>query len=56
MQLCAVEEGSTEHDDSPDADQQAISALDHYSTPGRQKQSGEKDYRTGRMRNPYNCP
>jgi len=53
VQLCAVEEGSTEHDDSPDADQQAISALEKYSTPSRKKRDGEKSYRTGKMKNKY---
>lgn len=53
IQLCAVEEGSTEHDDSPDADQQAISALDKYYTP-QKKQSDTKSYRSGRMRESYN--
>lgn len=53
MQLCAVEEGSTEHDDSPDADQQAISTLENYITPSRRK-NGEKSYRTGKMKRKYN--
>ena len=50
MQLCAVEEGSTEHDDSPDADQQAISTLDLYSSSSRRQNNGEKSYRTGKMK------
>ena len=37
MQLCAVEEGSTEHDDSPDADTEALEALEKYSTPTRRE-------------------
>ncbi len=49
MQLCAIEEGSTEHDDSPDADQSAISALEKYTTSARQNQS-EKPYRVGKMK------
>lgn len=53
MQLCAVEEGSSEHDDSPDADQQAISALERYTTSGRQKSSGEKSWRAGKMQHKY---
>jgi predicted phage terminase large subunit-like protein len=49
MQLCAVEEGSNEHDDSPDADWQAISALEKYTTPTR-RNTGEKTWRTGKMK------
>jgi predicted phage terminase large subunit-like protein len=49
MQLCSVEEGSTEHDDSPDADQQAISALDKYTGTTKRK-NGEKSWKTGRMK------
>ncbi len=49
MQLCAVEEGMTEHDDSPDADQQCVSALEKYSTP-RKSKKGRKPFRTGKMR------
>ena len=56
MQLCAVEEGSTEHDDSPDADKEAIEALEKYSTPGNRNRSGEKSYRTGTMTHNYNMP
>lgn len=52
VQLCAVEEGSDEHDDSPDADQQAISKLELYCSPGR-KRSGDKSYRTGKMKRKY---
>lgn len=40
LQLCAVEEGSTEHDDSPDADQQALETLDRYDTPIRKASDG----------------
>lgn len=50
MQLCAVEEGSDEKDDSPDADQYAISALEKYTTPGKKKLPGEKSWRTGKMK------
>ncbi|MDR0729926.1 MAG: hypothetical protein LBF19_07395 [Prevotellaceae bacterium] len=53
MQLIAVEEGSSEHDDSPDADQQAIAALEKYTTPAR-RATGEKTWRTGKMRRNYN--
>ncbi len=56
MQLCAVEEGMTEHDDSPDADQQAISALDKYCTTGRRRNKDEKSYRTGKMIQKYEMP
>ncbi|MDR1155286.1 MAG: hypothetical protein LBL04_11315 [Bacteroidales bacterium] len=52
MQLCAVEEGSTEHDDSPDADQQALSALDGYDTPTRRPADG-KSWKSGRMKQTY---
>ena len=52
-QLCAVEEGSTEHDDSPDADQCAISALEKYVTPTR-RDSGQPSYQTGKMTITYN--
>jgi predicted phage terminase large subunit-like protein len=52
MQLVAVEEGSTEHDDSPDADQQAIAALEKYTTPTR-RPATEKSYKVGRMKQTY---
>lgn len=55
MQLCAIEEGSTEHDDSPDADQQAISKLEIYSTPSSRK-SGLKSWLTGKMKSKYDIP
>lgn len=54
MQLCSVEEGSNEHDDAPDADQQAISKLEMYSTPGGKTQG--KSYRTGKMKSKHNMP
>jgi phage terminase large subunit-like protein len=50
MQLCAVEEGSTEHDDSPDADREALSALEKYVAPVKKKKEGEKSYRVGKMK------
>jgi len=53
MQLCAVEEGSAEHDDSPDADQQAIAALEKYTTPARKPADG-KSWKAGRMKQTYN--
>ncbi len=55
MQLCSIEEGSTEHDDSPDADQQAISKLEIYSTPSSRK-SGLKSWLTGKMKSKYDIP
>lgn len=54
MQLCAVEPGNSEHDDSPDADQQAISKLELYTKP-RHRGKG-KSYRTGKMRPQYEIP
>lgn len=56
IQLCAIEEGSGEHDDAPDADQYAISALDKYTTSSKQKKPGEKSYRTGKMKHRYELP
>lgn len=53
MQLCSIEEGSTEHDDSPDADQQAISDLEKYVTPFQSRPSGEKSWRAGKMEHKY---
>jgi phage terminase large subunit-like protein len=53
-QLCSVEEGSTEHDDAPDADQQCISTLERYTTSSRHRKNGEKSHRSGKMRNKYN--
>ena len=52
MQLCAVEEGSTEHDDSPDADTEAIDALEKYSTPTRRET--DQSWNTGKMSITYN--
>lgn len=56
MQLCAVEEGSSEHDDSPDADQCAISALEKYTTSSRRHDDGKKSWRAGKMKSRYNMP
>ncbi len=47
-QLCAMEPGYTEHDDSPDADQHAIKKLELYTTP--KKRGSGKSYRTGKMK------
>lgn len=55
MQLCAVEEGNTEHDDSPDADLNAISKLELYCTPSRKKSDG-KWWKMGRMKSKYDMP
>lgn len=52
LQLCAVEEGSTEHDDSPDADQQCLSLLDKYDTPTK-RLSATKDWVTGKYKRSY---
>ncbi len=56
MQLCAVEEGSREHDDSPDADQQAIEKLELYSSPGGRKKKGEKSFKVGKMKVKFEMP
>ena len=53
MQLCAIEEGSTEHDDSPDADQRAIETLEKYDSPTRKPADG-KSYRVGRIKQLFN--
>lgn len=53
-QLCEVEEGSTEHDDSPDADLNAISKLEMYSSP--KKKTGDSWWKMGRMKNNYEMP
>lgn len=52
MQLCAVEEGSTEHDDSPDADQQCLAALDKYDTPIK-KTADSQAWITGKYKRRY---
>ncbi len=52
MQLCAVEEGGTEHDDSPDADQQAIADLEKY-VGASPRADGEKSWRVGKMAHRY---
>lgn len=57
MQLVAIEEGSTEHDDAPDADHQAIEKLELYCTPGEsRRRKGEKGYKTGLMKRLFNMP
>jgi phage terminase large subunit-like protein len=56
MQLCSIEEGNTEHDDSPDADKEALEALEKYSTPGNRNRSGEKSFRSGKMTHNYRQP
>ncbi len=54
MQLCAIEPGSSEHDDSPDADQQAIIKLELYTNSKRR--GNGKSYRTGKMKRQYEIP
>lgn len=54
VQLCALEEGSTEKDDSPDADQRAIDTLNAYDTPSRRPSDG-KTYKAGKMKHKYKC-
>ena len=51
-QLFAIEPGMTEHDDSPDADEQAIKKLEMYTSPPVPKEEKEKreGYRPPRMR------
>ena len=49
QQLCAIEEGSTEHDDSPDADTEAIDSLGKYSTPSNRNNTSST-YTSGKMR------
>jgi phage terminase large subunit-like protein len=56
MQLCAIEEGSGEHDDSPDADQQAIKQLEKYTTSSRRQQTGGKCFRVGKMKLTHELP
>lgn len=48
QQLCAIEEGSTEHDDSPDADTEAIDSLEKYSTPTNRNNTNST-YTTGKI-------
>lgn len=50
IQLCSVEEGSTEHDDAPDADEQAISTLEKYTASARQKTEGNQPWAAGKMK------
>ena len=52
MQLCSIEEGNTEHDDSPDADREAIDTLEKYSTPTRRET--DQSWNTGKMTVTYN--
>ena len=53
MQLCSIEEGNTEHDDSPDADREAIDTLEKYSTPTNRQRDGEKSYQSGKMKHNF---
>lgn len=53
-QLYAIEPGMTEHDDSPDADEQAIKKLELYTaTPASPNEPSAKSYRVGRVRHKY---
>ena len=53
-QLYAIEPGMTEHDDSPDADEQAIKKLELYTTtPASPGEPSAKSYRVGRVRQKY---
>ncbi len=54
-QLIAVEIGSTEHDDSPDADQQAIDSLEKYNAAPRQPKDGQS-WLTGCVKRIFNIP
>ena len=50
-QLYAVEPGMTEHDDSPDADEQAIKKLELYTeSPVQPGEKAHKPYKVGRMK------
>lgn len=42
-QLYAVEPGMTEHDDSPDADEQAVKKLEIYTDPHNQRMNPRHD-------------
>ena len=53
-QLFAIEPGTTEHDDAPDADKQALETLEKYTTPRDTPQAkAEKSWRTGKMKHKY---
>lgn len=52
IQLCAIEEGSSEKDDSPDADQAAIASLEKYVVPTRRETN--QSWNTGKMTVTYN--
>ena len=52
-QLVAVEPGSGEHDDSPDADQQAISQLEKYNYPPNAGASGQATWKAGKVKPRY---
>ena len=53
-QLYAVEPGMTEHDDSPDADEQAIKKLELYVDVKTDDKAKGRQYRTGRFKQRYN--
>lgn len=53
-QLYAIEPGMTEHDDSPDADEQAIKKLELYTDPPQPEgEPAERSWRTGRYKRKY---
>ncbi|MDR1172282.1 MAG: hypothetical protein LBL24_07510 [Bacteroidales bacterium] len=54
-QLTGIEPGSSEHDDSPDADQQAIESLEQYNAPP-QKDKDTKSWVAGKIKQIFNLP
>lgn len=54
-QLYAVEPGMSEHDDSPDADEQAIKKLELYTDPpaNSNEPSSSRPWKSGRMKSKY---
>jgi len=52
-QLISIEAGSTEKDDSPDADHQAIDSLEKYNEQPRQTNEGHKSWMSGRAKQTY---
>ena len=55
MQLLAVEPGMNEHDDSPDADEQAIRALERYTDSPEEAKDNKNTlpYSVGKMKRKY---
>ena len=53
-QLFAVEPGMTEHDDSPDADEQAVKKLEIYTdTPPSEDEPVTRPWKAGRYKRKY---